>query len=403
MSHVTTNQDGDRVTAIELFFDLSYVFAFTQVTAIMAYGSAPGSLLEAFIVLSLLWWSWVAYAWLANEARADRGLIRVAFLIGMVTVFVASLAIPETFHEVAGGLSAAGTLVVCYTIVRVAHVAVYFVAARVDGALRRQVVITAATSVLPTVTMLVVGAAAGPPWHRWVWLAAVLYDFAAIYVAAVRGGGWALRSAQHFAERHALVVILALGESTVAIGLGVADQPLSGSVVAAAVLAVGIVVCLWLSYFHSLSTRLEHGLAAQHGPRRVALARDVFTYLHLPMVAGVILTALGAKQALAQVSADQFDASGAGTLCGGVALFLISTAAAARRAERVWPLTRLLAAATVVAAVPIVRTTPPFAGLAIVLSVLAVLGAASRYEVMLSTGRTIARARSSRSSNSESE
>jgi low temperature requirement protein LtrA len=253
---VATGHEGDRVTTLELFFDLVFVFAFTQVTALMAHGEAPLSLLEAFIVLSLLWWSWCSYAWLANEARANRGVLRVAFIMAMVAMFVACLAIPEAFHEVPGGLSAGGTLVVCYAVVRLTHLTVYLVVAGEDRALRRQVLLTVATSVLPTLVALSAGVIIGGRAQTWIWLGAVLYDFAAIFLAARTGGGWAVRSTVHFAERHGLVVILALGESIVAIGAGL-SEPLGWRVVVGSVLSIGIAIGYWWSYFPHLLGRLE--------------------------------------------------------------------------------------------------------------------------------------------------
>jgi low temperature requirement protein LtrA len=159
-SPVASSHEGDRVTNLELFFDLVFVFAFTQVSSLMAHGQAPRSLLEGFVILSLLWWSWGSYTWLANEARADSGVLQAAFVIVMGAMFLASLSIPEAFHDSAGGLSTPFILVACYAVTRLAHLGFYSVAAGTDRALQRQLAMTLVESVLPVVGLLTVGAVA---------------------------------------------------------------------------------------------------------------------------------------------------------------------------------------------------------------------------------------------------
>lgn len=355
---VTRGSEGDRVTTLELFFDLVFVFAFTQVTGMMAHGDPPRSLLQGFVVLSLLWWAWSSYAWLANQARANRGLLRAAFVVAMVAMFVACLAIPEAFHEVPGGVPAAATLVFCYAVVRCAHLAVYLTAAGGDKVLRRRVIVTAATSVVPTVSILAVGAAIGEPWQTWIWLAAVAYDFAAIYLGA-RGGGWIVQSAAHFAERHGLVVILALGESIIAVGVGVADKPLDWSVVTGGVLAISIAVALWWQYFHRRFEQLEHALESRRGHDRSRLASEVFTYLHFPLIAGIILTALGVEQALAHISDDHLGPLGGWALAGGLTSTLLASALTiARVGGGISPL-RWVGAGVLLASGVVLTTLPP--------------------------------------------
>ncbi len=361
---VTRGNEGDRVTTLELFFDLVFVFAFTQVTGLMAHGDPPRSLLQGFTVLSLLWWAWSSYAWLANQARANRGVLRAAFVVAMVAMFVICLAIPEAFDEVPGGVPAAATLVFCYAVVRCAHLAVYLTAAGGDTALRRRVVVTAATSVVPTVSILAVGAAFGEPWQTWIWLVAVVYDFAAIYFGA-RGGGWVVRSAAHFAERHGLVVILALGESIVAVGVGVGDRPLTWSVVTGGVLAVALAVALWWTYFHRRFEQLEHALGSRHGHDRLRLATEVFTYLHLPLIAGIILTALGLEQAMAHLSDDHLGPLGGWALGGGLACSLLTSALMIVRAGGTISVMRWAGIGVLLASSALLATLPPLWALAL--------------------------------------
>lgn len=321
----TTREEG--VTNLELFFDLVFVFAFTQVTSLMGGGHAPRSLLHGMIVLAVLWFAWCSYAWLANQTRADRGVFHAAFVAAMLAVFVACLAIPDVFHEPTDGLSAAATFVACYAVVRVAHVSAYLLAAGTDRALRRRLLITALTSVAPTLALLAVGAWVGEPGQTWIWLVAVTYDFVIIYVGA-RAGGWALRSVAHFAERHGLVVILALGESIVAIGVGLGHGALSAAGVAGALLAMLVVLGLWWQYFRRRQELIETGLSGTSSEIRPRRAAELFTDLHFPIVAGVILTALGIEQATGHLDEDHLGALGGWALAGGPALMIAAVCAA---------------------------------------------------------------------------
>lgn len=371
-------QEGEGVTPLELFFDLVYVFAFTQITGLMARGTAPASLLDGFIVLALLWWSWCSYAWLANTVRADSGIMRHVLLGATATMFVACLAIPEAFHGASDGLLAPAVLVACYAVVRLLHITVYLIAAGADTALRRQVLISLGLSVAPAVALLSVGVALGENGRRAIWLFAVVVDLIVVFVTSRGGGGWVVRSAAHFAERHALVVILALGESIVAIAVGVAAQPLSGVIVLGAVLAVAIAAGMWNSYFRTVAPHLEEGLAALTGPARARLGRDVFTYLHLPIVGGVILAALGVEQALAHLDEGHIGVTGAYALGAGVAIHLAASEAAVHAAAGIWLPARLTLAGLLLGLAAFGSGLSPMLALALVALGLLALAVAER-------------------------
>jgi low temperature requirement protein LtrA len=369
---VASSREGDGVTTLELFFDLVYVFAFTQVTALMAHGEAPRSLLQGFVILSLLWWSWCAFAWLANEARADAGVLQIAFVVVMAAMFLASVAIPEAFHDSPGGLPAPLLLVVSYAVARLSHLGFYAIAARGKPDLQRQLAVTLSVSVTPVVAILVAGALSDEHRRLWIWLAAVIYDFAAIWATSRRGGGWVVRSAAHFAERHGLVVILALGESVVAIGVGVADEPLTWRSAGGGLLALGVAVGLWFTYFDWLSEHLEERLADLNDRDRATLATHVFTYGHLPIVAGIILTALGAEHALSHLTDHHLGAVGGWALAGGIALVLAGSAAVAWRAGVGLLVVRLASAAILLAGATLLAAAVPLLALAAVVVVLAI-------------------------------
>lgn len=370
----TETSEGDSVTNLELFFDLVYAFAFTQVTELMSHGRAPGSCVDGLVVLALLWFSWCAFSWLANQARADQGILQGAVILAMVAVFIACLALPDTFRHVPGALSSATVVVACYAAVRLTHFGAYLVAAGDDRGVRRQVLVTMPISFIPTIGLLVAGAALGRPWQRPIWAGAVLYDFAAVFVTAnAQIGparfGWEIRSAAHFAERYSLIVILALGESIVAIAAGLGHSRLSWQIAVGAVLAILVAVGMYLAYFRSLVTHMERALARLRGRDRARLGRDVFTYLHFPVIAGIIFAALGIEEAMRHLDRGRLGALGGWTLGGGVAVFLAGTAALAVRSEQVWPRPRLLAAALLVALCAPLALLPPLPALGVVAAI----------------------------------
>ena len=291
-ARVEASEGDHAVTPLELFFDLVFVFAITNVTAFMAHDLSWRSLLRGLVMIALLWWAWCSYAWLGNQARADEGIVRAALVLAMAAMFLVALTIPEAWGDHGGGLNAPVLLAVAISVVRGVHLAVYSVAAQGDDALRHTLVRTA----LPVGTaaiLLVVGAVLGGVAQTALWLLALAVDYVGIYAS---GAEWRLPSPAHFAERHGLMIIIALGESLVAIGVGLSDQAVTVPVVVVALLGVLVAVGLWWAYFDVVAPVAEHVLAQKTGADRIRLARDSFTYLHFPMVAGIIYLALGLKK-----------------------------------------------------------------------------------------------------------
>ena len=367
------SREGDRVTTLELFFDLVYVFAFTQVSALMAHGDAPMSVLKGGIILSLLWWTWCSYAWLLNHARGDRGVVQVGVIAAMGAMFVIALGIPEAFHDLPGGLYAPGALVVCYAVMRLVHLFLYLAAAGDNVALRRQVLISLVGSALPTIVLLSIGVALGERWQVWVWLVAVVYDFGIIFVSSRGGVGWVVQSAAHFAERHALIVIIALGESIVAIGVGVAREPLGYRIVLASLLSIMVAVGMWWAYFRHVAIAVEHRMEQLTGAQRAHFGRDACTYLHFPIIAGIILAALGLEQAMAHLAEGRVGALGGWALTGGVTLYLLGTELLGVRADRrLRPQRLVVAGLLILLAIPL-GSAHPILALAVVAGALAAL------------------------------
>lgn len=364
LSTFVPSEEGDRVTTLELFFDLAFVFAFTQLSRLMAQQHDALGVLQAMVILALLWWTWTAYGWLANRAHADQGIVRVAIVIGMTAVFVCGLVVPEAYDDLPGGLFAPAVLVAAYLVARITHAVVFVMLS--EPHLRRPTLATMALTVVPSTTLLATGVALGSPWQVWCALAAVAVEPIVSYRTSI-GVEWPLNSAVHFTERHGLIVILALGESILAVGVGVSAVPISLPMLIGVVLAMAITVAMWSAYFTRLARAAEHALSAQHQGPKAHAATDGYSYLHLPIVAGIVLAALGLEVAMAHIEDhDAFGGFGAAALAGGIGCYLAGTALFARRVIGSWPTPRLAAAAAFVAGVPLVAAIPPMAALALV-------------------------------------
>ncbi len=297
--------EDETVTPLELFFDLVFVYALTQVTALMSSADPLTGrvLLEATVVLSLVWWCWVGFSWIGNLVRADEGVSRAAFIGVMGAVFVAALAIPEAFHDLPGGLSGPLVFAACYGVVRYVHVGLFVYAAR-HGRDRGLLVQLAKFGLVTTtsVALMVAGSVAGGDAQLVLWLLAVAVDY--VGTQAIGAGGWRLYSPTHFSERHGLIIIIALGESIVAIGVGATAYPVATALILGAVLGIMLVAAMWWVYFDVTALAAERRLVREPDATRAALARDSYSYLHLPMVAGVVLGALGLKKVLGYIADD---------------------------------------------------------------------------------------------------
>jgi low temperature requirement protein LtrA len=214
----------------------------------------------------------------------------------------------------------------------------------------------------------------GGPAQTWIWLGAFLYDAALTYASSRGGGGWRLHSPAHWAERHGLVVILALGESIVAIGVGVAREPIDGPIVLGTAFAVTLSILLWWAYFARVAAAGEQALERRADAARVVLARDAYTYVHFVIVAGVILAALGVEEAMAHIGdPEPFGWFGASALASGLVAYLAGTALFARRVDLPWPVTRVVTAVVLGASVPLLAVVAAMWALVIVVAVIALM------------------------------
>jgi low temperature requirement protein LtrA len=303
----------ERVTPLELFFDLVFVFAITQVTTLLSNDPTWGGLLRGIVVLAALWWAWAAYAWLTNTLNPEEGLVRIAFFVVMGAMLVCALAVPEAFdeHGVIFG--------VAYLVVRAMHIALYALAGRGDPDLLGAVLRMTPSS---TISGLLILASAFTEGHERValWVVALVIDYGGVMVG--RGAGWRL-SPGHFAERHGLVVMIALGESIVALGVSASGTPLSAGVIATALVGMTVATALWWTYFDWFSIVVEHRLRQATGAAQATLARDAYSYLHFVMVAGIVLFAMSMKKTLAHYD-HELAVVPATALCAGLGAYLLA-------------------------------------------------------------------------------
>jgi low temperature requirement protein LtrA len=369
---VRSTGEDHRATPFELLFDLVYVFAVTQVTGYMAAEHSAHGVLQGLLLLTLLWWTWSGYTWLGNQARADEGFLRAGMVVAMAAMFVIALTIPEAWQDAPGGLNGPLVLVAAYLLVRSVHLTVYAVAATGDPGLRRQVTITW----LPTLAgggLLVAGALAGGWAQTLLFAGALLVEGAGVYLVS-RHGNWRLHSVAHLTERHGLFMILAIGESVVAIGVGAAQEPISAPLLVAAILGVAVAVCLWWLYFDVVSLAAEQRLLEAEGQARVDLAVEAYTYGHFPLVAGIVLAALGVEGVLSHAGErEPLGTFYALPLFGGVALYLVGQLLFKRRMHNALSVPRLLTIGVLLAALPAAVVLPPLVGLAGLVVILAVL------------------------------
>jgi low temperature requirement protein LtrA len=373
--------DDERpVTPLELFFDLVFVFALTQVTALMAEDPTWFGLLRGMAVLTVLWWAWVAYVWIGTTTDAEGGIARFVLLGAMAAMFVTAIAAPGAFAQY-------GVLFgVAYFVVRLLHVVMFRIVGRerpdVGAAVARLV-----PGMLAGSALIVVAGFLVEGWPRaLLWTVAVALDVGAPLVTGTEG--WHL-SPGHFAERHGLVIIIALGESLVALGVGVAAEPLTPRIVVAVVVGFVAVACLWWLYFDVVAIAAEKRFIDVPVAERNDIARDSYNYFHLPMVAGIVLLALGLKKVFGDLDAP-LKPTIATALFGGAALYLLGHLLFRRRNMHSWNVQRAVVMVLLLALIPLGTVEPAWVSLVLLTS--ALVGLVTYEALHFAAGRRALRA-----------
>jgi len=354
--------DDQKVTFVELFFDLVFVYCVTQVASLIHGHFDLPTAGSALLVFWLVWWAWTQFTWALNAANTDHHRVQVITLLATAVAFLMGVGIPGAIGDAALWFAAP------YITVRVVGLLLYYWVAWSDPAQRQAVRVFGLLSLGGLVAVLT-GAFAGGMLQYWFWGLAIVLDLVAAGIGGQREG-WNLH-AEHFVERHGLIVIIALGEALIVAAAGLAGAAKTPAAIATAVLAVAVTCGLWWTYFHSVRLTFEHALSSRAGFARSCMARDVFSVLHFPMLCGVIAMAAATEEALAHPD-EALAASGRVFLASGAVLFVCGTAAATWRATGTTRPWRWVLAPVAGIAVAMIDTTPWMA-MAILLAMLIVV------------------------------
>jgi low temperature requirement protein LtrA len=341
------------VTPLELFFDLVVVLAITRCSALMGSEHQWRSVAQGLLVLGVLWWAWVGYAWLTSVVDPDEWLPRLVVFVAMAGMLVMAICVPHAFDDRSFALAFAGA----YAVVRIAHIFLFAIAAEDDPQLARSVAGLAVGAAVGVSLIAAAGVCDG--WVQGLlWVLALVIDMGGPFVFGSEG--WHLEPA-HFAERHGLVVIIALGESIVSLGASTANE-LDAGLIATAVLGLLLAAAMWWSYFDVGSTLAARRLVeTPPGREQNEMARDGYSLLHFPIVAGIVLVAFGLHHALGHVS-EPLDAIAAVAVGGGLAVFLAGQVGFKRRTVGTVSRPRIVGGLVALAAIPLLRTVDAWAG-----------------------------------------
>jgi low temperature requirement protein LtrA len=332
-----------RVSTVELFFDLVFVFTITQLTALFEHRLTLVTVVQVLLMLGVIWWMYGGYAWLTNAVAPNNTYRRGLLLVGMGAFLVVALAVPAGFgaYGWAFGLG--------YFVVNAVHSALFM---HSGGPAAGRAMARLAPLNLLSASLVLAGGFAPARWRYALWAAAFAIQIAAPYLH--RLGGFDVAPA-HFVERHGLVVIVALGESVVAIGAGASRLHLDLGLIAVAVLGLTLAYYLYWAYFGGDDERAERALSGIADPRaRVRAALNAYGYAHYPMLFGIVLLAAGVEAVLSHPF-QPLPGGQALALGGGVAVFLLADLAFRRVLRIGRPWYRLAVVAGALASIPVAR------------------------------------------------
>jgi low temperature requirement protein LtrA len=358
--------EDQKVTFVELFFDLVFVFSVTQVVTLLHEGIHWGVVGQAVLAFWLVWWAWTQFTWALNAADTTHHRVELATLVATGIAFFMAVAVPGAFQ------GRAEWFAIPYVLVRVLGLTLYgWVAAAADPS-QHAAVRTFSLVSLGGLVAVLVGAFAGGAAQYWLWGMAILLDV----IAAAVGGqqeGWNLHP-EHFVERHGLFVIIALGETLIVAAGGVAGATWSGDLLTIALLAVAITCALWWTYFTRAKPQCDHALESVRGATQSKMARDVFSLWHFPMLCGVIAYAVAVEAAVSHPS-EPFSLELRLALAAGLVLFVGGMAVALWRATGRVLVPRAILTAATAATVVALAGVPPVVTFAIALAGVAAVAA----------------------------
>ncbi len=375
-------EEAHQVTSFEVFFDLVFVFAVIRVTNFITTPLTWESLAEGSLLVLLLWSTWSAYGWVGNQTRADTGLLRAGVTVSMAAIFVAGLVMPEAWDDHAP-LDPPVVLAVAFAVARVIYLALYLRATAGERLVRSQLLLDTVPQSLALIA-IILGAVIGGAAQAAAWAVAFTVDF-----SGGRGSsgvrGYRLRSPRHFAERHTLVMIIALGETLIAVGEGAGTTITHRLVIGAAVLGLAMVVSLWWLYA-ACTAAAQRALEQTDAARRAKMARDAYTLAHLPLIAGALYLAAGVEEVISHVSTGSpahatvaFGWLAAIALYGGVALYLVGRVAFVRLTAGPVSVPQLVGAGVTVLLLPAGASLPAVAALGLLCVLVAFIAGYDRH------------------------
>lgn len=337
MSETGVGGPEDRAAhPLELFFDLVFVYAITQVVSVLVHDLTPAGFGKAALVFWMVWWAWSQYTWSTNGSDIDDIRERVGLLAATAVTFFMAQSLPDAFTDEAAWFA------LPYAATRALSLSLYWIGVKDDPVYRR-----AYLNYLPITALGLVIAGVGGfvpmPVRVWVWVLAIIADLAATQFA--QRGDWALK-AGHFAERHGLIVIIALGESIIAVGVASSEAERNLTLVVAIGLGVITSCVLWWTYFDKWWEKGEAWLAAEPVVTRGEWGRNLYSWMHYPLVAGIIALAVAVEEIVAHPN-DPLESAVAVALVAGVGLYLGAIVVNAWWARRIVLRARLVAIASV--------------------------------------------------------
>jgi low temperature requirement protein LtrA len=332
--------EPDRaVSPVELLWDLVFVFAITQVGTLLSRELTWAGFGRSMLVLALVWWAWSAYVWVANAEDADAPVFLLTLLGALVLIFISGLAIPDAFGD------RATLFAVTYAGVRVMHLALYAHSAR-QGHASWEAITGFSVTVIVGMALLIAGSFLSLRWQVALWTAAAVIDYAGPLLTRRRLRGLQHVAVAHFAERYGAFIIICLGESIVAVGLRAASEPIHVQLVVMVALGLLITIGLWWTYFGRAAAIAAARLLEHDEP--VLAGSDAYSYLHLVLVAGIIVFSVGMRHALLAIDVSLAENARL-ALCGGLALYLAGHVAFSARLLRTVCREKIVAAAALLA------------------------------------------------------
>lgn len=327
-----------NASTLELFFDLVYVYAITQVVGLLHEGGTVGALAEGALIIWLLWWTWSIYTWTTNWSGTDGTVTRLFLLATMCVTLLMALTIPTAFGD---GSQWFG---ITYFVVRLMASGLYWFSSA-DYPEQRQAFMTFFPLSAVAAGMVLIGGFLDTPWLGVLWVGGALLDMFAAAMAS--RGTWAV-DGPHFAERNGLFIIVALGETIVGIGLSAAGVERDAVHISAIMVGFVIASSLWWAYFHRAAQVLESALVNAVGQEPGRIARDAYSLLHYPLVVGIIFYAVAAEEIVVHPD-EPLEAFGRLALSLGVSMALLAIAAAVFRVTRRAPTIRIGTAVVIMA------------------------------------------------------